>query len=83
MYNRMQTLTQAEIQLIHDSAKEILGSTGVAFNESEALEIFKANDFKIEGKTVFFNERQVRAAQEGPPGHALLQHRPVRQAFHG
>ncbi|MEJ2642665.1 MAG: trimethylamine methyltransferase family protein [Desulfosarcinaceae bacterium] len=67
MYDRMQTLTQAQMQLIHDSAMEILGSTGVAFNESEALEIFKANDFKIEGKTVFFNERQVRAALETAP----------------
>jgi trimethylamine---corrinoid protein Co-methyltransferase len=67
MYDRMQTLTQAQMQLIHDSAMEILGGTGVAFNETEALEIFKANDFKIEGKTVFFNERQVRAALETAP----------------
>jgi trimethylamine:corrinoid methyltransferase-like protein len=39
MYDRMQTLTQTEIQLIHDSAMETLGSTGVAFNAAEALEI--------------------------------------------
>jgi trimethylamine--corrinoid protein Co-methyltransferase len=67
MYHRMQTLTQAEMQLIHDSAMEILGSTGVAFNAAEALEIFKANDFKVEGKLVFFSERQVRAALETAP----------------
>lgn len=67
MYDRMQTLTDVQMQLIHDSAMEILGSTGVAFNEEEALSIFKANDFRIEGKTVFFDERQVRAALETAP----------------
>jgi trimethylamine---corrinoid protein Co-methyltransferase len=67
MYDRMQTLDDTQMQLIHDSAMEILASTGVAFNEEEALEIFKANDFKVAGKTVFFNERQVRAALETAP----------------
>jgi trimethylamine--corrinoid protein Co-methyltransferase len=63
----MQTLDEAQMQLIHDSAMEILGRTGVAFNEDEAIEIFKANDFKVENKTVFFNEGQVRAALETAP----------------
>ena len=67
MYDRMQTLSDAQMQLIHDSAMEVLGTTGVAFNEEEALEIFKANDFKVDDKTVFFNERQVRAALETAP----------------
>jgi trimethylamine--corrinoid protein Co-methyltransferase len=67
MYDRMQTLTQAQMQLIHDSAMEILGNIGVVFNEEEALEIFKANDFKVEGKTVFFKEQQVGAALETAP----------------
>jgi trimethylamine--corrinoid protein Co-methyltransferase len=67
MYDRMQTLDEAQMQLIHDSAMEILGRTGVAFNEDEAIEIFKANDFKVENKTVFFNEGQVRAALETAP----------------
>lgn len=67
MYDRMQTLTEVQMQLIHDSAMEILGSTGVAFNEEEALSIFRANDFRTEGKTVFFNERQVRAALDTAP----------------
>lgn len=67
MYDRMQTLDDAQMQSIHDSAMEILGSTGVAFNEDEALEIFKANGFKLEDKTVFFNEAQVRSALETAP----------------
>ncbi len=67
MYDRMQTLTDTEMQLIHDSAMEILGSTGVAFNEAEALDIFTANDFKVSGKTVFFKERQIRTALETAP----------------
>jgi trimethylamine--corrinoid protein Co-methyltransferase len=67
MYDRMQTLTQEEMTRIHDAAMDLLGSTGIAFNEDEALEIFKKNGFKVDGKTVFFTEAQVQNALKTAP----------------
>jgi trimethylamine--corrinoid protein Co-methyltransferase len=67
MYDRMQTLTQEEMTRIHDAAMDLLGSTGIAFNEDEALEIFKKNGFKVDGKTVFFTEAQVKNALKTAP----------------
>jgi trimethylamine--corrinoid protein Co-methyltransferase len=63
----MQTLTQEEMTRIHDAAMDLLGSTGIAFNEDEALEIFKKNGFKVDGKTVFFTEAQVKNALKTAP----------------
>ena len=48
MYDRMPTLTKAQMTKIHDAAMNILSSVGVAFNEEESLDIFKKNGFKIE-----------------------------------
>ncbi|MBR9984731.1 MAG: trimethylamine methyltransferase family protein [Desulfosarcina sp.] len=52
---------------IHDASMELLSRVGVAFNESEALEIFITHGFKVDGKTVFMNESQVRKALETVP----------------
>ena len=62
MHDRMQTLSQEDIQLIHDSTMDLLGSMGVAFNDQEALELFRKKGHRVEGKTVFFTEEQVRSA---------------------
>ena len=67
MYDRMQTLTTEDMDKIHAAAMDLLGSTGIAFNEEEALSIFKENGFKVEGKTVFFTEAQVMKAVESAP----------------
>ena len=67
MYDRMQTLTQEQMTRIHDAAMELLGTTGIAFNEDEALTIFKKNGFKVEGKIVYFTEAQVRDALKTAP----------------
>ncbi|WP_373500989.1 trimethylamine methyltransferase family protein [Desulfococcus sp.] len=67
MYDRMQTLTQEEMTRIHDAAMDLLGTTGIAFNEDEALTIFKKNGFKVDGKTVYFTEARVRNALSTAP----------------
>ncbi len=67
MYDRMQTLTEEELTRLHDASMDILQNTGIAFNEDEALEIFKKNGFKVEGKTVFMTEKDVRKALETTP----------------
>ena len=36
MYDRMQELTEKDLNLIHSSAMEILGTVGIRFKEDEA-----------------------------------------------
>ncbi len=72
MYDRMPTLTQEQMTKIHDASMHILASIGVAFNDAESLDIFKQNGFKVDGKTVFFAEKQVRAALETAPQRFAL-----------
>lgn len=67
MYDRMQTLTTEQMTRIHDAAMTLLSDVGVAFNEPEALEIFAANGFKVDGKTVFMTEAQVQKALDTAP----------------
>ena len=67
MYDRMQTFTEKELTRLHDASMDILENTGIAFNESESLEIFAANGFKVDGQTVFITERDVRQALETTP----------------
>jgi trimethylamine--corrinoid protein Co-methyltransferase len=67
MYDRMQTLSPDEMSRIHDASMDLLRKVGIAFNEDEALAIFKRHGFKVEGKTVFFTEEQVRQALRTAP----------------
>ena len=67
MYVRMQTFTEKELTNIHDASMDLLKNIGVAFNDDEALSIFKKNGFKVDGKTVFFSEKNVRQAIESAP----------------
>ena len=72
MYDRMPTLTQEQMTKIHDASMNILCDVGVAFNEEESLEIFKKNGCKVDGKTVFFSENEIRAALESAPQRFTL-----------
>ena len=57
---------------IHDTSMNILGHVGVAFNNEEALEIFSANGFKVDGKTVFMAENDIQKALASVPSHFIL-----------
>jgi len=67
MVDRMQTFTTDQMTKIHDASMALLSTTGVTFNEPEALEIFSSNGFKVDGKTVFITEAQVKKALETAP----------------
>jgi trimethylamine--corrinoid protein Co-methyltransferase len=54
---------------IHDASMDILRSVGVAFNSNEARKIFKKAGLKVDGKTVFFSEKDVRKAIDSAPPH--------------
>jgi trimethylamine--corrinoid protein Co-methyltransferase len=67
MYDRMQTYSEEELTRLHDASMDLLQNTGIAFNEEEALEIFRKNGFKVDGKTVLLTEKDVRKALETTP----------------
>ncbi len=67
MYDRMQELNTAQMTKIHDASMELLKTTGIVVNEDEAIAIFKNHGYKVEGKTVFPTETQVRKALSSVP----------------
>jgi len=67
MYDRMQELSMAQMTKIHDASMALLKNTGIVINEDEALSIFKQHGFKVEGKTVFPTEDQIRKALATAP----------------
>jgi len=64
---RMHNFSEKALTKIHDASVDLLKNIGVAFNDDEALRIFKKNDFKVDGNTVFFTEKKVRHAIESAP----------------
>lgn len=54
---------------------EILRDIGVAFHDAEAIEIFKKDGFKVEGKTVFFEEEEIMARLSTAPSRFFVQAR--------
>lgn len=67
MHERMQSFSEAEMSLIHNASMTILSKNGLNFTDDEALGIFKAHGFKVDGTQVFFTEQQVAAALETAP----------------
>jgi trimethylamine---corrinoid protein Co-methyltransferase len=67
MYDRMQELTEADLELIHSSSMEILSSVGIRFKEEEAIEIFKKHGVKTDGYIVYLSEEDIRKALDTAP----------------
>ena len=71
-YERVPALSKPEIMQIHDASVDILSRIGMAFNHETALEIFKTNGFKTDGKTVFMAENNLQQALASVPSHFML-----------
>lgn len=67
MIDRMQAFTASQMNRIHDASMALLSGSGVAFNEPEALEIFAAHGFRVDGKTVFITESHIKKALQTTP----------------
>lgn len=67
MADRMQALTDGELNTIHDASMEILRDVGVCFHEPMAVEIFRNHGIKTDGNTVFLAENHIRKALETVP----------------
>lgn len=72
IYERVPALTQSDKMQIHDTSVDILGRVGVAFNNEEALEVFRNHGFKVDGKTVFLAEKGVQQALASTPADFML-----------
>ncbi len=67
MYDRMQELSTQNMEKIHNASMDLLKTTGVSFNDQEALEIFKTNGHRVEGSVVFFEESDIQKALKTAP----------------
>lgn len=67
MLTRMQTLTEADLNRIHQASMALLNDTGIVFNDDESLAIFKKHGARVEGKTVYLTEEQVTGALSRAP----------------
>ncbi|RKX75537.1 MAG: trimethylamine methyltransferase [Spirochaetes bacterium] len=67
MYDRMYTLSKKDLNLIHNGSMRILKQTGVFFADSEVVELFKKHGFKVDGRIVHFDEKEVQKALETSP----------------
>lgn len=75
MLNKLHSLSREQLEQLHNSCMEILGSIGIVFHDSEAIEIFRQNGFKLEGNRVFFREKQVMEALKAAPTEFSIQAR--------
>jgi trimethylamine--corrinoid protein Co-methyltransferase len=71
----MQELTTAQMTRIHQASMALLQTTGIVINEEEALSIFKQHGYKVEGKTVFPTEAQIRKALSTVPSKFTIKAR--------
>jgi trimethylamine--corrinoid protein Co-methyltransferase len=84
MYDRMQTLTDEELNTIHDMSMALLAKTGVAFNEPDAIGVFENRGFTVDGKLVRFTEDQVqKALSQAPSRFQLVARNPEKSAWVG
>ena len=74
----MRAITRKQINRIHDASMDLLKTTGIKFNEAEALEIFKQHGVKVDGNVVFLREVDVLRALETAP-HQFVIHARIGQ----
>jgi trimethylamine--corrinoid protein Co-methyltransferase len=82
--NWCEFLSPSDIQAIHATSMKLMGEIGILFPEENALEIFRNNGFKVEGKKVYFSEEQVMGAVKNVPHQFTLHARnPERNVIIG
>jgi len=82
MEDRMQTFSHADMNAIHRASMELLQSTGIAFNDPEAVEIFKKHGFRTDDRIVFFTESQVLGALKTAPSRFTVKARNPEKTVH-
>ncbi|MEG0377082.1 MAG: trimethylamine methyltransferase family protein [Eubacterium sp.] len=60
---------QEELDAIHEATLEVLKNVGVNFHEEESLEIFRRNGARVDGTTVFIEQKLLEKALSTAPSH--------------
>lgn len=75
MYDRMQEYSTQELTRLHEASAEVLRDVGVAFNDPEALEIFRHHGVRVEGKVAHPSEGDVERALRTAPSRIRIEAR--------
>ena len=65
--SRLEFIGKEDYSRIHEASLKILAETGVAFNDDEALELFKKHGARVNGKVVYINRELVEKALQTAP----------------
>lgn len=79
-FDRQASLSESDLNKIHQATMELLSQGGLVFHCEEALELFKANGFKISGQKVFFTEADITKALETVPSRFCFTARNAEQS---
>ncbi len=72
MLPKFNSLTEEQVQKIHNASIQLLENVGVEFELDEALEVFKAEGLKVEGTRVYFTKEYVEAQVKKAPSQFTL-----------
>lgn len=82
--NWSRVLSHEEIEKVHQTSMELLGTTGIRFPEPDAIKVFEKHGLKTDGQIVYFRESQVMKALETAPSQFTLHARnPARSVRFG
>ncbi len=59
LINPLEVISSDRFEEIHQASIKVLSETGIQFHCEEALEMFKKNGARVDGKTVFITEKMV------------------------
>ena len=75
MYERMQLLPKNDFNKIHAATLDILANVGIAFHDTEAVEIFQRHGAKTDGRVVFIEEPLIEKALDSAPSQFQIEAR--------
>ena len=67
MNDRLQTISDEELNTIHNASMRILEKVGIAFHAPQAIEIFKKHGIKTSNHIAFLKESQIEDALASAP----------------
>ena len=68
-------INRVALDNIHQYSLDILKETGIRFPSEKVLAVFKHNGFRVDGDTVYFNEKDIQIALDGVPAAFTLEAR--------
>lgn len=80
--NLLPEISARDLSRIHSATVNILNQVGMVFDSNQVLEIFRKHGFKIEGKTVFFTEKDINTAISQVPNEFTILARNPKNNLH-